>query len=116
MRKNLQISSFDDELDNMHDLNVVDDGTRALFFYDETKNLSAAQSQAMGFPSDGCRIRENSFREIDLTREWEVVHSWSSSDHVDLKESTFSEEPVEKCYSGAPQVRPFPARPCHDFE
>ena len=79
------------EMDNMHDLNFVDNGTRALFFYDEEKNVSAVQSEAIGLTDRRCKVRENSFREIDLTKDWEVVFSWSSADHMDLEESSFTD-------------------------
>lgn len=89
-------SSFDDELDNMHDLHFVDNGTRALFFYDEVRNVSASQSEAIGFTEWACPVRENSFRELDLTKNWELAFSWSSSDHLDLRESTTNRAPAEE--------------------
>lgn len=106
IRKQLQISDREDELDNMHDLNFVNDGTRALFFYDETKSASTAQSEAVGL-ADGekCSIRENSFREVDLTEDWKVVYQWSSAKRIGLTESTYTKSSVEKRCKDTPKVR-----------
>lgn len=104
IHKIFQASSPETELDNMHDLHFVDNGQRVLYFYDETKNLSAAQSAAIGFTDWNCAVRENSFRERDLRKDWEVVFSWSSSDHVDMEESTFLEKSVEQRCTERPKV------------
>ena len=99
--KVFQTSSPEDELDNMHDLLFVDHGTRALFFYDEVRNLSASQSEAIGFTDGNCAVRENSFREFDVKKN-EVVFSWSTSEHVDMIESTFTEHTLQdRCTSDA---------------
>lgn len=74
--KTFTTSSIDRELDNMHDLHFVDNGTRALFFYDEVRNVTSEQTAAIGFTNWNCPVRENSFREIDLTKSWESVFSW----------------------------------------
>lgn len=105
VRKQLQISSPEKELDNMHDLNFVNDGTRALFFYDETKEATSTQSEAVGFTDGKCLIRENSFREVDLTEDWRVVYRWSSSKRIDLTESTFTDQPIEKRCKETKKVR-----------
>ena len=104
IHKTFAISSIDHELDNMHDLHFVDNGTRALYFYAEVRNVTTFQSAAIGFTKWNCPVRENSFREIDLTRNWEVVFSWSSSDHIDLRESTFTERSVEDRCINSPTV------------
>jgi hypothetical protein len=88
----------------MHDLHFVDNGKRVLYFYDETKNLSAAQSEAIGFTEWNCAIRENSFHERDLTQDWNVVFSWQSSDHIEMAESTFLEDSVEQRCTERPKV------------
>lgn len=87
-------TSIGDELKNMHELQVVDGGTRVLYFYDETKNVTKAQSEAIGFTDWNCPIRENSIREVNLRND-ELVFTWSSSDHIDLTESKFTERSVE---------------------
>ena len=91
--KTFQVSVPDHDLDNMHDLHFVDNGTRALFFYDEVKNLTKAQSEAVGFTDGRCKVRENSFRELDLATD-EIRFSWSSSDHISLNESNYFERPL----------------------
>lgn len=96
IRKQLQISSPEFELDNMHDLNFVDNGKRALVFFDETKNATVSQSKAVGFEDGGCTIRENSFREISLLEDWKPVYHWSSSSRIALTESTFANDPIEQ--------------------
>lgn len=104
-------TSVEGELENMHELHFVDNGTRALYFYDETRNVSESQSEAIGFTSWRCPIRENSIRELDLSND-NVVFSWSSSNHIDLTESTFTERSVEdRCIHMDKVSRPAAMRP-----
>lgn len=86
--------SLEGELPNMHELHLVDNGTRALYFYDETRNASKPQSESIGFTQWNCPIRENSIRELDLTND-KLEFTWSSSNYIDLTESTFTERTVE---------------------
>ena len=104
IHKIFQTSLPESQLDNMHDLHFVDNGKRVLHFYDETKNLSAAQSEGIGFSERNCTIRENSFHERDLTQDWDVVFSWQSSDHVEMAESTSLGESVEQRCTAQPKV------------
>ena len=104
IHKVFQASSPTTELDNMHDLHFVDDGKRVLYFYDETKNLTASQSEAIGFTQWNCAIRDNSFHERDLNKNWDIVYSWASSDHIGMEESTLLEESVEQRCTEKPKV------------
>lgn len=87
-------TSIGDELENMHGLQFVDDGTRVLYFCDQSRNMSKSQSEVIGFTDWNCPIRESSFREVDLRND-ELLFTWSSSDHIDPSESTFTERSVE---------------------
>lgn len=81
------------EHDNMHELQFVDSGTRALYFFDKWDSLSKARSSALGF--DGaCRIQDNGFREYDLTNN-SIVFEWMASEHIDIAESTFEARNVD---------------------
>ena len=94
-RSNWVPLAIKDELENMHELEFVDDGTRALYFYDKTINVTAEQSEAIGFTEWNCPIRENGIRERDLKTD-RILFQWDSSDHIDLTESTFVELSVEE--------------------
>lgn len=104
IHKIIQVSSRHVALFNMHDLHFVDDGKRMLYFYDEVKKLSDDRSEGIGFKGGNCPIRENSFQERDLTNDWEVDFNWASSEHVDMKESSFLENGVDARCTQRPLV------------
>lgn len=91
-----QISDPETQFDNMHELRFVDNGTRVLYFYDETRSLSENKSAYVGYTDGNCFVRENSFDERDMAED-KVVFSWSPSDYIDLKDSTFTESMQERC-------------------
>lgn len=101
-------TSIGNELKNMHKLQFVNNGTKVLYFYDETKNVSKAQSEVIGFKEGNCTIRENSIREVDLRND-ELAFTWSASDHINLTESTFTERSLEdRCAKTVKVSRPNP--------
>lgn len=95
--KELEISPSDtSEMFNMHELNFVNDGSRALFFDDRPKHLSKKQSEAFGFINGTCFVQESTFRETDLMEDWRFVYRWSATKRIDLTESTATEGTVEE--------------------
>ena len=104
IRKIFATTLSNEESDNMHDLHFVDNGTRALFFYDQVRNVSALHSNEPGFTQGNCQVADTSFRELDLTRDWEVAFSWQPSDHVDLSESTAKREYTLEERCSGPEV------------
>ncbi len=90
-----QASNPSTEIDNMHDLQFVDDGTRALYFYDHVRTLSEERSRKLGFQSGACRVREQSFRERDMKNDT-VIFTWHASDHLDLGESTYEQATLDR--------------------
>ncbi|KAK3696303.1 hypothetical protein LTR37_018039 [Vermiconidia calcicola] len=94
IRKTVPIALGEEQVD-MHEFHVVDNGTKALYFYDKVYNLTAEQSQAIGFTEWNCPIKDNYIRELDVTNDWETVFDWSLAEHVDLQESSKTANPVE---------------------
>ena len=72
---------------DMHDLNFIQNGTRALFFYKELRDATPAMSKAINW-NGSCRAQFDAFAELDVTDNWKPVFNWTSYDHVTLDECT----------------------------
>ena len=73
---------------DMHELRFVDNGTRALFFTDNTLNAGKKECREAGFGDNRCRVKEGLVRQLDLTRNLEEVSRWSSLEHVTMGENS----------------------------
>lgn len=95
---------------NMHDFNVVKNGTRALVLtkYRET-TVSKAMSKVVGF--DGrCRVHMDGLKELDITGdEAREIFAWNGTDHIGLDETTFHPRPVAKTCLGDWDIHHFNA-------
>ena len=87
---------FEQEEFNMHELQIVDNGTRALYLKrDVTTTLN--NSRRVGFEGGPCKMRWIVIEEKDIETD-EVTFTWNSRDHIGLDESTMYEnDPVELC-------------------
>lgn len=104
--KTLETSSSNhSELPSPYELNFVNDGSRALFFYDKAKHLSTKQSAAMGFVNGTCRVRESTFREMDFNDEERIVYRWAASKRIKFNESVVTEESIEQRCNETDHVR-----------
>ena len=85
---------------NSHELNFVENGTRALVEKGNHKEATEKMGEAIGY--DGrCKVAFDGFAELDATDDYKFTFSWSSWDHIGLDESTLTEAPVNKrCDSG----------------
>jgi hypothetical protein len=73
---------------DMHEFHVVDNGTRALFFFNERRKLPKEQSRAVGYMNGDCTIDDNAFRELDVADNFKPMFSWSAAEHIGLYESS----------------------------
>lgn len=77
---------------NMHEFNVIDNGTRALMLTLEPIFTPLEVSQVVGF-NKPCDAKYQGFREVDLeipdsVSPKELFH-WEGIDHIQLDEPTF---------------------------
>jgi len=70
---------------NMHDFNVVENGTRALQMNIHRYKASAEESAAVGFDGQ-CKAITSGFKEYD-TATWEVLFEWDGADRIPINES-----------------------------
>jgi hypothetical protein len=83
---------------DMHEFHFVDNGTRALFFYDEARNVSKEAARAIGYNNGDCLINDNLFQELDVTNNFQEVFTWSSAEHIGLYESSEVGDPLpQRC-------------------
>ena len=73
---------------NMHEFNVVDNGTRALAV---TRNrwtaLSIEESRTVGYEGN-CIVRADGIKEVDITVDPpKILFEWIGIEHIPLKES-----------------------------
>ena len=82
---------------NIHDFNVIEDGTRALVVNRETKTVSKDVLAGLEY-NDECRVTYNGFEEYDMATK-DSLFAWSSEKHVGLEESVLSQDDAldEKC-------------------
>ena len=85
-----------DELVDIHEFDLVDNGTRAIHFYGERKNLSEAQSHRIGFTDWNCGIRDSGFHELDVASGWTIQFTWRAIDHIGIDESSLTDKPAER--------------------
>ena len=70
---------------NIHDFNVVQNGTRALAMTVENYRASVAESRTVGFNGQ-CQVSTTGFDEYDTTT-WEKTFAWSAQKHITINES-----------------------------
>lgn len=81
------------QIDNMHELNFVNDGRRALYFYDKAMNATKPQQTELG---GHCSIRESIFREANLLEDWRPGYMWMASKRIDFNETTAREGTLQQ--------------------
>ena len=90
---------------DMHEFHFVDNGTRALFFYDEHKKVTREQSRSIGYMKGNCSINDNLFRELDVEHGFKPKFTWSAAKNIGLHESSNVETPLEdRCSSVSPHA------------
>lgn len=83
---------------NMHDFQIVDNGTKALYLNHEmTDNMR--NSRQVGYEGGGsCKINHNGIEEQDIETK-EITFTWSSIGRIDPTESMmYQHEPAELCH------------------
>ena len=81
---------------NMHDFQVVDNGTKALFLTVE-KTDTLRNARQVGYTGGPCKINFNGIHERDIET-GDTTFLWSTKDHIALEESTmYKDEPAEIC-------------------
>jgi hypothetical protein len=92
------------EYANMHDFNVVEDGTRALVLTkDGATYLSREVSAKVGFDGN-CLVRGDGFKYLDITTSpAKILMSWNGTNHIGLEETTLGEnhDPMDELCSDA---------------
>ncbi|KAK5163562.1 uncharacterized protein LTR77_010511 [Saxophila tyrrhenica] len=83
---------------DMHEFHIVENGTKALFFYDQRRNVTQEQSRAIGWMNGNCTVNDNLFHELDVANDFQPTFTWSSAEHVGLYESSKVENSLqERC-------------------
>lgn len=87
---------------NMHDLNVIENGTRALVLTKQGGIATEQMSKDVGLEKDLCHAAFDGFKVMDTTKDqWEPVFEWSTFDHIPLWESTYTNREIESlCSTG----------------
>ena len=88
----------DERKTNMHDFNVIANGTRALVLTKVFENATIEESHAIGFEGN-CTAKWQGFKELDLATS-KPVFEWSAHGHIGLEESTFRKGSLEKMCNG----------------
>lgn len=81
---------------DMHEFHFVDNGTRALFFYDEHKKVTREQSRSIGYMKGNCSVNDNLFKELDVRDAFKSVFNWSAIENIGLHESSSIEVPLDQ--------------------
>lgn len=85
---------------NTHELNFVDNGTRAIFLKNGIRRASSTESESVGYDGE-CITRFDGFRELDVTQDdWPIVFEWTSFGRVGLEESTYLYGSIENRCKG----------------
>lgn len=88
-----------DEHANMHEFNLIEDGSRALLFFHNFTQVSKAESATVGF--DGrCNVMSHTIEEADTSdwENWKPVFKWNMLDHISVNESTMGRDQIDqKC-------------------
>ena len=76
---------------NMHEFNVVENGTRALVFTKEIKQkVSVEGSKVVGYNGQ-CEVMGQGIKELDITVDPpKSVFEWTGIDHIGLDEVTYT--------------------------
>lgn len=107
--KEVEISPFNGtEINNMRELNFVDEGARALVFYDEIRNASKSISDEIGF-NGTCLVMDSTFKEADPKQDWKFVYRWAAHKRIQLSESIKTEGTVDQRCNETVGVRTPPA-------
>ena len=92
------------EYSNMHDFNVVEDGTRALVLTkDAATRVSRKKSQVVGF-NGRCLVRGDGMKYLDITTSPpKELFSWNGTDHIGLDETVvhIDNNPIEELCTDA---------------
>lgn len=72
----------------MHEFHLVENGTKALYFYDEDMKATKEQSRSIGYMRGRCSIKNNLIAELDVANGFERVYDWSAAAHIGLHESS----------------------------
>lgn len=90
IRKQIPIKHF-----NSHELNFIQNGTRALVVKNHPQYATKKMSKAVGFDGE-CHAGFDGFWELDVTNNYEHTFEWESWGRIGLEESTLTEQSVEK--------------------
>ena len=85
---------------NMHDFNIVQNGTRALVLTKEIeKSVSRKKAKAVGL--NKCMVHEDGIKYLGISTpgEPQVLFSWNGTDHIGLDETTFRPRPIREMCS-----------------
>ena len=80
----------DERKTNMHDFNVIANGSRVLMLTKVFENATIEESRAIGFDGN-CTAKWQGLREVDMAT-GKSIFEWSAHGHIDLEESTFSKK------------------------
>ena len=80
---------------DMHEFNLIEDGSRALTVTSTEYRSTVEQALAVGLKSGTCRSLWKGIQELDTVTS-EPVFSWDARDHIGLDETTYITGPVEK--------------------
>ena len=88
---------------NSHELNFVENGTRALLIRGNGKDATREMGQAIGWDEDRlCHAGFDRFEELDVTDNFKKVFGFSTFGNVGLDESTFTEHDLQtRCGKGS---------------
>lgn len=87
---------------NTHELNFIQDGTRAVFLKNEYLRFSRQDSlQSVGFDGE-CIVRFDDFAVLDVTKpDWPQLFEWHAYGKIGLDESTYKlYTPEWRCKAG----------------
>lgn len=84
---------------NMHEFNVVENGTRALVLSNNFGTPSEDASREIGFNNGVCAASFEGFQEL-TSQNSSSMFRWSAEHHISLKESTYREASIEEMCEG----------------
>lgn len=84
---------------NMHEFNVVENGTRALVLSNNFGNPSEDASREVGFNNGICSAPFEGFQEL-VSHNASSVFRWSAEHHISLTESTYREASIQEMCEG----------------
>ena len=96
--KTIHIGKTRDKSLNMHDFQIVENGTRALFLKKELKRASKKISKEIGY-NGNCNVKFIGFEEVNLAT-GKTLFTWTSEGRIGLDESAMTEAPVRMRCTG----------------